>query len=808
MTNYDFSTLSPTDFEKLVCDLMNAYFINKNLGGTFKSFKPGRDKGIDILLSTPENDFKIIGQVKHYNKSKYANLKYDLKNTEKEKIFKLNPTSYLVITSLELSPQNKLEIKEIFAPYILSIDHIFGREDLNSILNQNKNIEERHYKLWFSSTIILNKILNHKFQSRRKEFSEKNLKRKFRIFVITNDFHKAKLILNENKFIILTGEPGVGKSTLSEMIIYDYLKNDYQLNIVYDNIKEIENVLIDDESKQLFYFDDFLGHTQEEINKSKSAEASLIKIISQIENSENKYLILNTRKFILTSFMQGSERLRHFDPLRSETKIELRTYSYSIKRKILDNHIYDSELEKKQKDIIRILAHDICVNDNFTPRIVEFFTNSDRVNLEPQDLKKFIINNLKDPKEIWNHAYMKQITQFDRFLLNTLYSLNGETDIKHLEKAYNARINFEVEKNNYIKPQNPYYESLKLMNDGFIIISNNKPKYINFINPSLEDFLKYRINVNRQEVERILFSSKYIEQWYFFYSPYIKPKDAIEKNISCFFLNNYKELLENSLDINYDKFLISIFIQYFFENGLEENINNLKSINDWNFLNRNESALFYSKKLLNYSKSINKLNKTICDFNSQFFYILLTNEENLENLIELLNIFIRHFNKNIFNLFKNELELYDYFLDHLEAVFSDYIESNYYFLKNQNIEKDANYEIIDKIEKYIEFITLNINESFEIEYRFMLRQDWNDIALINSIENVQRQSKLVIDYDSIADEMMMNNFEDNEYRDYSKITLDDIINGKVLPIKDDSFKENKITDTDDKLFNADDDLPF
>ena len=806
MSDYDFSTLSSTDFEKLACDLMNAYFSDYNFLGTFKSFKPGRDLGVDILLSSPTNNYEIIGQVKHYSKSSYAKLKYDLLNTEKEKVYKLDPGSYIIITSLELSHQNKIEIKKIFNPYIVSIDHIFGREDLNSILSQNKIIEERHYKLWFSSTIVLNKILNYRFQGRRKEFTSSNLTRKFQIFVLTNDFYKAKSTLSKNKFIILTGEPGVGKTTLSDMIIYDYIRNDFELNIIYDDIKEIEFCLLNDDSKQLFYFDDFLGHTQEEISKSKSAELSMIKIINRIENLENKYLILNTRKFILNSFMQGSERLRNFNPLRSENKIELSSYSYSIKRKILDNHIYNSGLNDSQKNVIKKLAHKISEHENFTPRIVEYFTNSDRVNLSPSELELFVINNLKDPKEIWSHAYKYQITDYDRFLLNTLFSLGGEAKIENLEKAYNSRLDYEVNQNNYLKPLEQYHDSLQLMNDGFIIISDNTPKYISFINPSLEDFLKHRINKNNEEIERILSSSSFIKQWYFFYQPFFSLKDDFCENLSKIFIKQIDKLLISDRNQNQNRLLAVIFMEYFIKGNTSIKINSLKTIDNWKFLDKNDNVQVYIKKFLNFST-----NQIVNNFQQEFFYKVLSNEYYLEEFIDLVNLLNKRYNISIYYMFRDEKLLHNNFIKHIKKLFSEYVESKYDFLKNKNEEPDTDQEVLNEIKKNLEFINQNIIDSFSIDYEFIKRKDWNEIAKTNIIENLEKEKVNAKDYDYFVDQMM---FQDHEYRDYeSNTTLDDLIKDHIA-FKRDFLKEMNSNDSQndflDNYKNIDDKdiLPF
>lgn len=67
----------------------------------------------------------------------------------------LKPASYIVVTSLPLSRENKLEIQAIFSPYIKEIGDIFGQEDLNDLISSHRDIEKKHYQLWLSSTEVL-----------------------------------------------------------------------------------------------------------------------------------------------------------------------------------------------------------------------------------------------------------------------------------------------------------------------------------------------------------------------------------------------------------------------------------------------------------------------------------------------------------------------------------------------------------------------------------------------------------------------------------------------------------------------------
>ncbi len=84
MSNFNFSTLNSTDLEEFVCDLLNAQEKSNNNRIIYRTFKEGKDKGIDFLYSTPLNQYSIVGQVKHYFRSGF-NLRFvDFTKRKKE----------------------------------------------------------------------------------------------------------------------------------------------------------------------------------------------------------------------------------------------------------------------------------------------------------------------------------------------------------------------------------------------------------------------------------------------------------------------------------------------------------------------------------------------------------------------------------------------------------------------------------------------------------------------------------------------------------------------------------------------------
>src|ERR1035441_971415 len=87
---YDFTTLSPDDFENLISDLLS-----REWGRRLESFKPGKDGGIDlrnarVLAGTAT----AIVQCKRYAPHKFAELLRGIKK-EQKKLDAIKPQRYV-----------------------------------------------------------------------------------------------------------------------------------------------------------------------------------------------------------------------------------------------------------------------------------------------------------------------------------------------------------------------------------------------------------------------------------------------------------------------------------------------------------------------------------------------------------------------------------------------------------------------------------------------------------------------------------------------------------------------------------------
>lgn len=733
MATYDFATLNSSDFEILVCDLLNANLpANSNI--KFRTFAEGKDRGIDILYSTPTNDYAQIVQVKHYYRTGYKGMLANLKKSEVQKARTLNPEKYIFATSVDLSVSNVQEIKNLFKPYIRNLYDVYGKADINRLIEENPFVVQNHYKLWLSDTSIFSTILNSDLEFRSSNFVKHELERRLRIYVKTELFDKAQIRLSENKFIIITGVPGVGKTTLAEMLVYKYIAHGYKLTYIVDDIKEAERILTPDDSKQLIYYDDFLGSNAVEINKSKSSETILRTLLKKVQNQDNKLIILTTRSFLLNTAIEESEKLRRFNIKAKASLLELKEYSYYLKEQLLRNHIEVSELKDslievlKRKDIAKF----IIMHGNFSPRAVEFITSKEIANdYDPGKYEAFVHSSFDYPDEIWKHAYTEQIKEDDRLLLNTLFSFGETASLQQLEQAFLTRLQFEVETNNKSKEMHAFSKALKRLEGGFIVIKEN---FIHFINPSLIDFLLNYLREDLDEVKRIATSVQYVSQLtkrLFTLGNGNTP--YMPANIKHRLLTNYQSFGRNS-ESDYDLIQLALVINQYIDDPDKDEViaDIIDNISEWDALNNDYALNLHFKDFMISVKDNSYLNGVLQERLEEIVTELLYGENDLNSSIDLLEELTSSFELDFQTLKVENI------VNRLNDLFSDHISQEVEWLEEFLTDESEVGEKIDEIEKIVNRVN-NFGLNYEADFDGFDR-DWYDIAINNEIRRLMEKN--------------------------------------------------------------------
>ncbi|MEV4898305.1 restriction endonuclease, partial [Nonomuraea sp. NPDC055795] len=140
MSGYDFSALSPSDFERLVCDALNA-----KLDLNLRTYPEGRDQGIDLREVTSDGK-TIIGQCKHYARTGTKKF-LDAIEAETLKSGYKTADRYLLATTHPMSPALEASVAKTLA---IPISDVWGPTALNDLLREHPKIVKIHFKLWLS----------------------------------------------------------------------------------------------------------------------------------------------------------------------------------------------------------------------------------------------------------------------------------------------------------------------------------------------------------------------------------------------------------------------------------------------------------------------------------------------------------------------------------------------------------------------------------------------------------------------------------------------------------------------------------
>lgn len=277
MAEYDFLNLSAAEFEHLSRDLLQ-----KKLKRQLESFTSGRDEGVDLRYSrTKEND--LIVQCKRY--ADYDELLRVLKK-EVPKVKKLNPKRYLLLTSVPMTKHRKDGILKLFAPYIHTTADIVGKEDLNNLLDQYPAIEQQHYKLWLLSVPIMQKVLKAKVVNQT-QFEREEIEQTLKTYAQNKSYYEALEVLKKHHFVVISGIPGIGKTTLARVLAYAMLGgSDFEEFIFVSGSIEEAYDMYEPGKKQIFLFDDFLGSNFLEVKLGTNEDSRLLKFIKKIQSAD------------------------------------------------------------------------------------------------------------------------------------------------------------------------------------------------------------------------------------------------------------------------------------------------------------------------------------------------------------------------------------------------------------------------------------------------------------------------------------------------------------------------------------------
>jgi len=763
MIDYDFSTLNDKEFENLTIEL-----ISKEKNKRYERFKVGKDGGIDGRFYHDDGSQEII-QCKHYLKTGLSGLISSLKKKNDKgineiiKVQKLNPSKYIFITSIALSADNKKTIKELFTPYIKNDNDIYGQEDLNQILGDNPEIEKRYYKLWLSSTVVLDRIFNNAIEG-RSEYLLEEIQEKAKFYVITDNHNKSLNKLEKSNIIIIAGEPGIGKTTLANHLALWYIEKGFRFYDIENSINEAESIYKRDE-KQIFYFDDFLGSNYLNAIENKK-DSHIVKFISRVKRDKNKRFILTSRTNIFNQGLALSDTFKSKNIENDEFIIKIDSLEDIDKGKILYNHIWHSELDEEYINEIYIDKRykKIINHKNFNPRLIEFITDIDKVKLQDIKVKKYweyIVEKLDNPQDIWKNTFDEGSDDFIRAIVLLTVFNGNKIEENALRNAYNRYCKLAHLSNNSNSSKD--FDSVVIKVVKYFL--NRSKKYDDTIeyslfNPSIADFIFNRyeneitilknifVSLESQHSLSQLFSLSnndiITNSEYLVILDDLLQKSNLEQDTD--YLIRLNNLLYVSCELEYNEELLKNLIQSIINNEVRinlvkefANIVFLFSVDNFNIENLN----FFYTLTAYYYRDIEEVNSVIKLYN----YFKLSDENMIDDLNKMVTEYIE------VKLSDEANTISDYSVGFEEIL----NEAGYFEVGYQEVERiiDDRY---DDLENSIEdFDGFDINETdikdcIDIEeIKFRISSDYTSKKMDNYINDNESTNILYSDTNTIDD---------------------------------------------------------
>ena len=508
MANYDFRSLSPHDFEQLSRDLLQ-----EALGLRLESFSAGPDSGIDLRHTSPSES--LIVQCKHFVGSGFASLRRHLERKERAKIERLQPSRYILATSVPLTPKCKDALFALLQPYCHTTGDILGRDDVNGLLAQQPVVEQRHFKLWLTSAPVLERVLHSGIFSDSEAHLDRVRLRLSR-YVPNDSFERAKAFLDDTHYCIIAGIPGIGKTTLAEVLLADLVdRQGFKAFRIAHNLSELRQIK-NTKSKQVFYFDDFLGKTSLE-KLEKNEDQRLIELMNEVTSNPNWRFILTTREYILNIAKRHYEAFAQPSTDFTLCVIRMSDYTKPVRAKILYNHIYFSDLPKEYKlALLDAQGYDeILSHRNYNPRVVQYMTESRHARaVESTFYRREFVDSLNNPARIWDHAFRYQISEASRHLLLVLTTLPHATRLEDLETAFWSFYRYRRERFGFSTTPGDWDDAMRELDGNFIASEKlGDAIIVSFHSPSVRDFMERFLAASGPYVTDLIGGACYYEQY-------------------------------------------------------------------------------------------------------------------------------------------------------------------------------------------------------------------------------------------------------------------------------------------------------
>jgi hypothetical protein len=443
-TNPDFQlqSLGWKSFQDLCLTILG-----DQLGQAVQRYSPVRDGGRDGAFSgkwTPQPGLRLSGttivQCKFTNRSNRSLTSSAFRDElQKARVLwrRYKRDNYILLTNYSVTAEFEEEYRRKFKRFGCSTFHVFGYDWIAGAIQQSARLRTLVPRLYGLGD--LSQILDERWYAQTLKLLEAE-RENLRKFVPTNSYRQAVDALNGHGFVLLLGEPAVGKTAIAATLT---LASGDAWNcrpMKLERASELRERWNPEDPKQLFWIDDAFGETQYHSLRAHQWN-SVFPWLHAVLSSGAK-IILTSRDYIYAR-ARGDLKQIAFPLIReSQVVVDVSNLKTDEKEQILYNHIRLGDQSRPWRKRFKQFFDVAAQHERFLPEIArrlgqQAFTKN--LTLTAENISDFI----QKPEEFLRDT-LEGMSADDRSALALIFlrggSVQSPVDLDRTEVEIISRI--------------------------------------------------------------------------------------------------------------------------------------------------------------------------------------------------------------------------------------------------------------------------------------------------------------------------------------------------------------------------------